>query len=627
MAATIDMHGEKPEITKASSNRGTPGRVPPRDEVDDGGYPYEDLTCDLSAEPIAAAMSTYDLLRARDVADVRDEVDPAIARVAASLRPPPPEGIVDPNPTLVDPYPPPLRGFSGLRAARARATAAPRPELNTQTRSTAAAKSAAPAVKRAPPAPGGPANVTRLPERPAATRAAWPASESAVETTAMLENTSFLESPVKAPPRAKSPPPAEQLPLVEPQAASGTGEHADVAGQRLCGRYELQLLLGRGGMASVYKAIDHDRARLGLADHIVAVKVVQASTARPASPAALLQEFQSAQRLSHPNVINVFDIDRDGDKTFYSMELLSGARLSQLLRRVDGTVLRREYALAIIRDIGAAVTHAHARGVVHADLKPSNVMITQDGEVRVLDFGGSSMPPREPWVSVGDADDAFHHATPAYASCEQLERKRVDPRDDIYALACIAYLLLDGRHPFDYLSSLEARSRGMQAPRRPGGMPRRQWRVLRQGLQWSRSNQPPAVEPWLAKLGLDGAVRRLPPLADLTAPLAPRSNWRGPVVAGAITAAIGVGAALLWPQSDIDWSQRLDSALNGTRDTLQSAWHTLVADDDKPLAPPADSPAPAAAPAASLAAPPPAATAQSEPAQLPPLATHHAATT
>src|SRR5579863_2086341 len=140
MAATIDMHGEKPEITKPSSNRGTPGRVPPRAEVDDDGYAYEDLTCDLSAEPIAAAMSAYDALRARDSADAHDEIDPAIARVAASLRPPPPEGIVDPNPTLVDPNPPPLRGFNALRAARARAATTP---------NAAAARSAAPAVKRA----------------------------------------------------------------------------------------------------------------------------------------------------------------------------------------------------------------------------------------------------------------------------------------------------------------------------------------------------------------------------------------------------------------------------------------------------------------------------------------------
>ena len=214
--------------------------------------------------------------------------------------------------------------------------------------------------------------------------------------------------------------------------------------------------------------------------------------------AALLQEFQSAQRLSHPNIINVFEIDQVQGATFYSMELLSGARLSQLLRRVDGSVLQRSYALAIIRDIGAAISHAHSRGVVHSDLKPSNVMITQAGEVRVLDFGGSSMPPREPWVSDSDGDDAYHHATPAYASCEQLERRRADPRDDIYALACIAYLLLSGRHPFDLLSSLEARARGMQ-PRRPAGISQPQWRAIREGLTFAREHQPASVEAWLGR--------------------------------------------------------------------------------------------------------------------------------
>ena len=152
-------------------------------------------------------------------------------------------------------------------------------------------------------------------------------------------------------------------------------------------------------MASVYKAVDRERVRLEFADQFVALQVVTKDASHPARATALLQEFQSAQRLSHPNVINVFDIDQVEDATFYSMELLSGARLSQLVRRVDGTQLQRRYALAIIRDIGAAISHAHSRGVVHADLKPSNVMVaTQQGEVRVLDFGGSSMPPREPWV-------------------------------------------------------------------------------------------------------------------------------------------------------------------------------------------------------------------------------------
>jgi serine/threonine protein kinase len=227
-------------------------------------------------------------------------------------------------------------------------------------------------------------------------------------------------------------------------------------------------------------------------------------------------------------VINVFDIDHDGDTVFYSMELLSGTRLSHLLRRIDGAVLQRRFALAIIRDIGAAVAHAHARGVVHADLKPSNIMITLDGEVRVLDFGGVSMPTREPWVSEGEDDEAsYQPATPAYASCEQLERRRADPRDDIYALACIAYVLLAGRHPFDHVSSIDARARGMRASR-PAGVSLAQWRALRRGLAWGREKQTVPIETWLTRIGVAGAARQLPPLAALTSAIATRHPCAAP---------------------------------------------------------------------------------------------------
>ena len=509
MEATIDMRGEPPETTTIKTPRGAsdpatrdssrpsaPPRVAaPHDGNDDAGR-FEDLTCDLSAEPIAAAVRFH---RA--------------------------EGIVDPNPTLESPPPPALRKV-GLPFG---------PPVASQ-RSSTVQRAAPPAIRRAP-------------ARSASTAA--PRAPALKETVQARERTGLIEQPQLVAPgvATETPPPA--------QAGDADREGDAPIGQLLKGRYELQVLLGRGGMASVYKAIDHDRTRLGVADRFVAVKVVQESASRPASPAALIQEFQSAQRLSHPNVINVYDIDRDGDTTFYSMELLSGARLSQLMRRVDGTALPRRYALAIIRDIGAAVSHAHARGVVHADLKPSNVMITQEGEVRVLDFGGASMPPREPWVSVGDADDAYHHATPAYASCEQLERRRADPRDDIYALACIAYLLLTGRHPFDYLSSLVARSRHLQA-QRPPHVSRRQWRALREGLNWIRADRPSSLENWLSEFGLAAAAPKLPPLHDLTAAAQTEVPWARRMVVGAtVIAAVAIGWTLL-SNADIDWHRNLN---------------------------------------------------------------------
>jgi hypothetical protein len=553
----------------------TAGQAPPRatDAAtdDDSGHRFEDLTCDLSAEPIAAAMGLQSSVPRRDR-----------------------EGLIDNNPTLESPPPQPV--MRGSHLARSFSSAAAEPQFWPSKPATAP-KAARPAVKRAPAVPDQPPP-TRAPSIRPIARAPAPVVERVAEPLIeTLAATSIL--PPEPMPMA--------APAIEPPVAPVEAiEPAVPLGQLLHGRYELELLLGRGGMASVYKAIDHHRARLGLADQIVAVKVVHATASRPATPAALIQEFQSAQRLSHPNVINVFDIDQDADSTFYSMELLSGARLSQLLRRVDGTVLQRCYALAIIRDIGAAVAHAHARGVVHADLKPSNVMITQDGDVRVLDFGGSSMPPREPWVSAGDGDDAYHHATPAYASCEQLERRRADPRDDIYAIACIAYLLLAGKHPFDYLSSIEARSRALQA-RRPAGMPLRQWRVLRQGLAWGRASQPAAIEPWLAGLGLSDAVSRLPPLAELTAAAQPSSPWLRPILTGAVAIAVAAGVGVALSNANVDWHDTLNAGIDGAQRTLQKTLHAFDANEAAQTA--------ASAPAAQTAASAPAAqTAASAPA-------------
>jgi hypothetical protein len=376
------------------------------------------------------------------------------------------------------------------------------------------------------------------------------------------------------PPRAAESEPAPVAAPVAPMWTSHSESPSSADVQVLHDRYELQQLLGRGGMASVYKAVDRYRAQLGLVDCFVALKLVQTNAAKPASSEALGREFHSAQRLSHPNVVKVFDIDHDGDTIFYTMEMLSGERLSRVLRRIDGTMLPRPYALAIIRDIGAGVAHAHARGVVHADLKPSNVMITLDGEVRVVDFGGASMPPREPWVSEGDAEEAYLAATPAYASCEQLERRRADPRDDIYALACIAYLLLSGRHPFDQLSSVEARARGLRA-QRPAGMSHAQWRVLRRGLAWGRDQQPPSLESWLAQLDLSGAVRSLPPLVALTTPVASQRSWHRSAAAAIAVLAVGAGIWALYAQPHGDWSRGLTSAVGNAHATLQDAWQAV----------------------------------------------------
>jgi tRNA A-37 threonylcarbamoyl transferase component Bud32 len=518
--------------------RGTHSK-PPASRAD--AERFEDLTCDLSAEPIAvakrgishASRSPGDSSPASSLNANSERRERERERV---------QGLVDPNPTLESPPP-------------ARASSLPR------SMPPAIAERADLVVERTELLTGRNERVAEI--------AAIVAEHSDL-IAGRLETQQLPPIARKIAPVVSAP--TETLvPARAPSAAETVDQAQSVAGLTLTDRYELQMLLGRGGMASVYQAVDRERVRLGFTDRFVALKVVTRDSSHPARAAALLQEFQSAQRLSHPNVINVFDIDQVEEATFYSMELLSGARLSQLVRRVDGTQLQRRYALAIIRDIGAAISHAHSRGVVHADLKPSNVMITQQSEVRVLDFGGSSMPPREPWVSDGDADDAFHQATPAYASCAQLERRRADPRDDIYALACIAYLLLSGRHPFDHLSSIEARTRGLE-PRRPSGLPRSQWRAIRHGLMFERSSQPESIDAWLAALGLRGAASRLPPLQDLTAAAEPQRPLQRANLIAAATVVVTVGAWAVLSHAAPDWEQTLGSAVAAAWDAVHETF-------------------------------------------------------
>ena len=397
-----------------------------------------------------------------------------------------------------------------------------------------------------------------------------------------------------APPRSATPPggsaastssPADSGATVEPQATPAeTGEPLPPTetptigiGTVLRNRYELVQLLGRGGMASVYKARDRYRTSLGVVDCWVAIKIVQPDPSRPGSVDALGREFHNAQRLSHPNVINVYDIDREGDASFYSMELLDGERLGQLNKRAGGRLPRR-YALAIIRDIGAAIAHAHSRGVVHADLKPHNIMITRDGHVRVLDFGSGAVRPGEPWISELSPGGDYRQATPQYASCEQLQGWCADPRDDIYALACLAYQLLAGKHPFDQRSSLVARGRRMR-PRRPPALRGDNWRALRRGLSWSREQRNMTMEKWLQQLGVADGAENLPPLARLTAAPPPRQWPQRAAAAAAVLFSLFLLAFVFEHPAAANWQQALSGA-HSTWQQLQSIWAS-----DEPAAP------------------------------------------
>jgi serine/threonine protein kinase len=294
-------------------------------------------------------------------------------------------------------------------------------------------------------------------------------------------------------------------------------------GRVLRDRYVIEKRLGSGGRGTVFKALDRFRSSLPLSQRYVAIKILHAVPhGRDAMIESLQRELYCAQMLSHANIVNVFELDRDGDIDFFTMELLEGELLSSVMARFAARPMHRPHAWAIIRQISSALEHAHSRDVVHADLKPQNIMITDSGEVRLLDFGSSSIFRKQ----ASGREHGSRSATAAYSSCEILAGRAADRRDDLYSLACISYELLTGAHPFLRRRANEARDLGIIATR-PSGLSRRRWQTLAKGLSSHRAGRSISVSDWFKRSNPDSKeVQRLPSSKDLlpAPPSTPRAS-------------------------------------------------------------------------------------------------------
>ena len=368
------------------------------------------------------------------------------------------------------------------------------------------------------------------------------------------------------------------------------------AGSVLRRRYRLEVLLGQGGMGPIFQAVDEYRLDSPGSQRL-AIKILHPAVVKRAELLAeLRREFQSLQLLSHPNIVRVFEFDRDGPLVFFTMELLSGATLSRVMQVRKLTPLPKAQAFAAIRDLGAALAYAHSRGVVHGDLNPRNIFITGQGELRILGFPGSHKTRPNPPAS--DQDLTLPNAASGYASCQVLEGQPADARDDVFALACLTYLLVSGEHPLQRKTAIEARSAGL-IPRQPAQLNHRQWQVLRAGLRWEREGRPNDVEQWLSRLELSSSAKRLPSLSDLLeAPpyKKPKSRWP----AGMAIAAAALLAAAFWFVS-----QRGELPQVGSSTSIQEPAATATPDAPAAIAPaptvtPSARDVPASAPAGKL---------------------------
>jgi serine/threonine protein kinase len=219
------------------------------------------------------------------------------------------------------------------------------------------------------------------------------------------------------------------------------------------GRFELESMIGEGGMGVVYRAVDRLHREMQDRDPYVAIKILNADlTSHPSALIALQRETRKAQLLAHENIINVHSFDRDGSIVYMTMELLDGKSLRTIVAANAATGLPAAEAIPMIRSMAKALAYAHDNDIVHSDFKPANVFLTQKKQIKVLDFGLARAAPSGVQGTGGSLLDspALGGMTPAYASPEVLDGKDPTPPDDVFALAIVAYELLTGRHPFDY---------------------------------------------------------------------------------------------------------------------------------------------------------------------------------
>ena len=210
----------------------------------------------------------------------------------------------------------------------------------------------------------------------------------------------------------------------------------DLEERILEGRYQLRSLLGVGGMARVYLATDQ------VLERQVAVKVLSQPYAQdPSFVERFQREARAAARLSHPNIVAVFDGGSDAGLHYLVMEYLPGQSLAELLRRQGRLAPRRAAELGV--EVCAALAAAHTRGLVHRDVKPANVLVGADGRVKVTDFGIVKAAATATLTGTGTV-----LGTAGYLSPEQAQGRPVDGRSDLYSLGCVLYALLTGAPPF-----------------------------------------------------------------------------------------------------------------------------------------------------------------------------------
>ena len=293
---------------------------------------------------------------------------------------------------------------------------------------------------------------------------------------------------------------ADDITVLRGHSGSGSGQTA-APPRILKQRFILDEKLGSGGMGTVYRAKDLRKVEAQDRQPYVAIKVLNNDfRAHPDAFIALQREASKSQGIPHPNIVSIFDFDKDGDVPYMTMELLQGQELATLLKDYPSG-LPDAILWPLVEGMCAGLKRAHAGGITHSDFKPGNVFVTLDGTAKILDFGIA----RAVRVHHQEGDHTVFDPsklaalTPAFASREMLQGEVPEPADDIYSLGVVIYLMLTGRHPYDRIRADEAAAQGLH-PERVKRLTRRQWRTLSQALELQRSKRPKSMDEVIAGL-------------------------------------------------------------------------------------------------------------------------------
>ncbi|GGJ89281.1 serine/threonine protein kinase [Pseudomonas matsuisoli] len=289
---------------------------------------------------------------------------------------------------------------------------------------------------------------------------------------------------------------SEERPEAEAPKDLSTRRHIGEMPTVLAGRYRIERLLGIGGMGAVYRARDLLREQFGDPSPYLAIKTLTDDFADyPDAGALLYTEFALTTQLNHPGVIKLFEfhVDTASQRAFITLESLQGRTLDHTLKE-NPEGLSWETAQAITSELLAALAYSHRKGILHGDLKPSNIMLTPDG-VRLFDYGlgraQNGVLEGLPQIS----RDRFAAWTPRYAALELIEGGMLSEATDTYAIACVIYELCSGRHPYRRLNAKQARNMELDKQlEKPECLPEPCWKALRAALSLAASDRKIAVE-------------------------------------------------------------------------------------------------------------------------------------